>query len=95
MIGVRRIPGIGTEIETETVIIVEMGGGMTIMTEREEEKDMGVQLGKAVRNEGLGLKNGIERGRRNSNLKRECCFGWTRSGDVCWHFSPIGNDSRL
>jgi hypothetical protein len=56
---------------------------------------MGVQLGKAVRNEGLGLSNGIERGRRNSNLKRECCFGWTRSGDVCWHFSPIGNDSRL
>ena len=65
MIGVRGITG----IETETVIIVEVGGGMTSMTETEEEKNMGVQLGRAVRNEGLGSSNGIERGRRRSNLK--------------------------
>lgn len=71
MIGVRGITGTETGIETETEIIVEVGGGMTSMTETEEEKDMGVQLGRAVRNEGLGLSNGIERGRRRSNLKME------------------------
>ncbi|KAF9686560.1 hypothetical protein SADUNF_Sadunf02G0001900 [Salix dunnii] len=68
---VRGITGTETGIETETVIIEEMGGGMTSMTETEEEKNMGVQLGRAVRNEGLGSSNGIERGRRRSNLKME------------------------
>ncbi|KAG6774873.1 hypothetical protein POTOM_022251 [Populus tomentosa] len=60
--------------ETETVIIVEMGGGMT---ETEGGKDTGVrggagaQSGKAARKEGPGLSSGIGRGRRSSDLKRE------------------------
>nr|TKS03105.1 U2 snRNP auxiliary factor small subunit family protein [Populus alba] len=68
MIGVRGIP------ETETVIIVEMGGGMT---ETEGGKDTGVRggagarSGKAARKEGPGLSSGIGRGRRSSDLKRE------------------------
>lgn len=70
MIGVRGI----TETEKETVIIVEMGGGMT---GTEEGKDTGVRggagarSGKAARKEGLGLSSGIERGRRSSDMKRE------------------------